>query len=298
MGSSYDIEDGVGRFTAMRIEFSKPPAEKKDRREAGKLRRVSIERYGLCDSETPAIWCPILGKFCEPPLITAGHIVPRSLGKSIVDYLFGEAMSQFVDEPQNVLAMNIYLERQFDQYAFVLVPVDPSEVPLRRWNIIVIKDDHRDESLGLEQPTLGDIDGRELKFRNEQRPMSRFLHFHFLTALIIVHQQDPTGRKKIEELAAKRHFAGFEKWMRTAPIIRLVGESGERAPELVRLLVETEHHYPGQFSETADDLGEAEKEEMTRRLRLSLYENPRVRDLQPPYDDQSRDEDDEESDDE
>ncbi|KAG6021638.1 hypothetical protein E4U19_005569, partial [Claviceps sp. Clav32 group G5] len=79
--------------------------------------------------------------------------------------------------------MSKRIEAWFDNYHLVIVPVDATENPITRWRTDVISPSimnakYSGEFRGHE------LDGRELTFHNEKRPVSRFLYFHFFMALV------------------------------------------------------------------------------------------------------------------
>lgn len=84
-----------------------------------------------------------------------------------------------MDSPASSLLLYSDLKRCFDEYRFVIVPVNPSESPVTRWKVDIISSDIKDEVQWIER-----FDGRELKFRNGNRPDARFLSFRFMLILI------------------------------------------------------------------------------------------------------------------
>ncbi|KAI1813408.1 hypothetical protein GGS20DRAFT_553439 [Poronia punctata] len=153
------------------------------------FRRDALQYYN-CLGQTEGniekrIWCQVSHRWLQALRTTkAAHIVPHFLDLSELGPLLFGSRSDDLYGPGNTLIMASALERWFDKYLFVIVPVDKT-VPIRRWKTELI-----DKS--IEKSTYCDYDdafgcelhGKELKFRSENRPVSRFLYFHFVMALV------------------------------------------------------------------------------------------------------------------
>ena len=68
----------------------------------------------------------------------------------------------------------------------VIVPVDSTEEPLQRFQLVVLDKSIRKDSMvsGKNHPTAGELDGKEFQFRTPDRPALRFLYFKFLMSML------------------------------------------------------------------------------------------------------------------
>ncbi|KAG6087021.1 hypothetical protein E4U15_000202 [Claviceps sp. LM218 group G6] len=135
------------------------------------------------EKRSDQVWCHVSGNWFHEDDIKAAHIVPYFLDfEGVGQLLFGER-AQSLDRAGNALLMSRRIERWFDNYHLVIVPVDVTENPTTRWRTDVISP----SIMGAQYNGLfcaSELDGRELTFHNEKRPVSRFLCFHFFMALV------------------------------------------------------------------------------------------------------------------
>ncbi|KAG6117167.1 hypothetical protein E4U14_008051 [Claviceps sp. LM454 group G7] len=129
------------------------------------------------EKRSDQVWCHVSGNWFHGDDIKAAHIVPYFLDfEGVGQLLFGER-AQSLDRAGNALLMSKRIERWFDNYHLVIVPVDVTENPTTRWRTDVISPSF----MGAQYNGLlcaSELDGRELTFHNEKRPVSRFLCFH------------------------------------------------------------------------------------------------------------------------
>lgn len=129
------------------------------------------------------VWCHVSGRWFHKDDIKAAHIVPFFLDfESIGEVLFGER-AQSLGRAGNALLMSNRIKGWFDTYHLVIVPVDVTEEPITRWKTEIISPSIMNEKYNG-QFRVSELDGKELTFHNEKRPVSRFLYFHFFMALV------------------------------------------------------------------------------------------------------------------
>ncbi|KAK1779621.1 hypothetical protein QBC45DRAFT_325613 [Copromyces sp. CBS 386.78] len=135
----------------------------------------------------------------------------------VLKHLFGERAGE-IGSPTNCLLLEDQLEGWFDKYQFVIVPVDPSEVPITRWK---------------DQPKAKDtLDQRELVFLNHNRPASRFLFFRFMLALIRIRQLKRTGWEDVwARYRTNKPFATPGRYTRTGMLLAMAAHNEITAPE-------------------------------------------------------------------
>jgi HNH endonuclease len=155
--------------------------------------RTDVESYYVGAGEYHGLsgghmWCHISGLWEYNENVKAAHIVPFFLDMDkLTEILFG-SQSESLDKAGNALLMSNRIESWFDKYQLVVVPVDPMEVPITRWRTDVISSDIENteyhKAMDGKAFVGKDLDGKELAFLGEKRPVSRFLYFHFVMALV------------------------------------------------------------------------------------------------------------------
>lgn len=130
-----------------------------------------------------ATWCHIMGKWLHSSLVKTAHIVPFFLNhKDTTEALFGDRATS-LKKPGNALFMLSVLKGFFDEYKLVILPVDATETPITRWKM-EMTDSRLGPNFVQADLQMKSLDGKELQFKNNNRPCSRFLYFRFLMALI------------------------------------------------------------------------------------------------------------------
>jgi hypothetical protein len=140
------------------------------------------------DEDEDDLWCPILKEYATPPYRTAAHIVPYSIGYDNAGYLFGEPSrgAEFIWSMSNGLIMDYALKIHFDAGDFVLVPILTEHGKPSRWQFILMNDKLRTCKIYVHcrYKEIGELDGTELEFKNDNRPAHRFLYYHFVSTLL------------------------------------------------------------------------------------------------------------------
>ncbi|KAK2012214.1 hypothetical protein LZ32DRAFT_605663 [Colletotrichum eremochloae] len=116
------------------------------------------------------------------------------------------------------------LKEWFDRYLIVIVPFETGKTPItpiRRWRVDVVSSDIRN-SVYFNGQTGEKLDGKELKFLNNNRPVARFLYFHFIMALIRIKN---TNRPNWQDVWARyyetRPFPTPGPYMRKSMLLAL-----------------------------------------------------------------------------
>jgi hypothetical protein len=125
--------------------------------------------------------------------------VPYFLGKlsdELAEILFGP-QAQSLQRAGNALLLSNQVKKWLDTYHLVIVPVDTSEVPIMRWKVDIISPDIMNYICSGGARSVKDLDGRELTFLNKKRPVSRFLYFHFIMALVRIKDVERQGWRDV-----------------------------------------------------------------------------------------------------
>ncbi|KAG6123845.1 hypothetical protein E4U12_000574 [Claviceps purpurea] len=181
-----DIRRG-GVSTCILAIYSKSDGVGKPEKRPKNWRRDVLQYYngnGVDhEKRSDQVWCHVSGNWFHEDDIKAAHIVPYFLDfEGVGELLFGER-AQSLKRAGNALLMSKRIEGWFDNYHLVIVPVDVTENPITRWRTDIISP----SIMGAQYNGLlcaSELDGRELTFHNEKRPVSRFLYFHFFMALV------------------------------------------------------------------------------------------------------------------
>ena len=259
--------DSNHAFVATLLALYKGPHEKRKRSKKvqTQLKRSSIATYNA-DQGAPQneLWCCVTRGYHHEPYVRASHIVPWTLDPAVVDYIFGYGSAARMDTPDNCLLLHEYIERAFDNGNLVLLPVDANERPLRRWKVQVTNDSAWNRKI-FSPMTLGDLNGRELAFKNDARPGARFLYYHFvMTLLRNKTNRQPGWEKYCVQLPTGRPFATMGRYMRHSMLLALAKSAGDLSPEAeeeVRLL----NGGGGLTFQEPQKLAEVEENEVARR---------------------------------
>lgn len=191
-------------------------------------RRDALTYYnGVMDTKhSRIVWCHISGEWRDTDNIKTAHIVPHFMDVgSISKILFGDR-AESLEKAGNSLLLSNTLKGWFDSYHIVVVPVDADETPITRWKTVVISPSIRKSSYYLGE-TAEHIDEKELTFRNEKRPVARFLYFHFIMALIRIKDLKRTGWEDAwAKFYTQRPFPTPGRYMRKSMLFALATHFG------------------------------------------------------------------------
>lgn len=144
------------------------------------------------DTGSTRRWCSVLACWLPRDEVKCAHIIPFSWNTKDMAYMFGG------DEPpltskRNGLSLQTKIEQAFDDCWVTIVPVDSVECTPTRWKILLLNTSQANKTFfcdmsrgaadtGQEYWRWQDIDGRELKFLNDNRPARRFLYMRYALA--------------------------------------------------------------------------------------------------------------------
>jgi HNH endonuclease len=192
--------------------------------------REDVEDYYLGAGEDHGkeeglTWCHISGTWNLSANVKAAHIVPFFLNMDkLSEILFG-TQSDSLEKGGNALLMSNTIEPWFDKYLIVVVPVDPKEEPITRWKTEVLSSDIKNmlcTVVDRKRYTGRELDGKELVFIGKARPVSRFLYFHFIMALVRIKDLERRGWQDIwARYYQRRLFPTPGNYMRKAMLLAL-----------------------------------------------------------------------------
>jgi hypothetical protein len=225
--------DGSGIAECLLILYRKSDGQGKNKlRKRPSHWRSDVEDYYLGAGEDHAkkgglTWCHISGSWHPSANVKAAHIVPFFLDMDkLSEILFG-TQSDSLEKGGNALLMSNTIEGWFDKYLVVVVPVDPKEEPITRWKTEILSSDIKNtvcavSITGGKVYTGQELDGKELVFRGKKRPVSRFLYFHFIMALVRIKDLERRGWQDIwARYHQRRPFPTPGNYMRKAMLLAL-----------------------------------------------------------------------------
>jgi HNH endonuclease len=266
--------DSEGAFVSALLHLYKDPNVSKKRSSTAQsdMRKNTIAMYNALATEKDIdggnagpswLQCLISGEFRPKEEIKAAHIVPASLGPELVDYIFGNGTGSRLFSADNCMMLYHGLEKAFDSGNFVIVPMDPTEKPIRRWKTVLVNQGSRNQKIGL--PSLGSLgllDEREIKFPTYHRPAARFFYYHFLVSLLRCrYYQQPGWQEVWQKLKTSQPWPTPGRYLRESMLLCLArATDSEISDDTIEKLIQ-EHTFS-----TTDRLSDDEEEEIVRRM--------------------------------
>ena len=209
--------DSKGAFVYTLLALYKDPynSQKSSSHIQSQMKEASMKVYGVREGSPikGKIWCSISRNYFDQRNVGAAHLVPHALGPELVDYIFGSGSGSRLDKSDNCMLMHFTVEQAFDEGSFVLVPVDVSESPILRWRVQMTNLAAIDTEMGYR--LLRELDGKEVVFKNSNRPASRFLYYHFVVTLLRNKRNRQPGWENFSaELPTGKPFATMGRYMR------------------------------------------------------------------------------------
>jgi hypothetical protein len=165
---------------------------------------------------TTEIWCPIYRDWQPFKKIKAAHLVPFKIGYQTMGDLFGEEGRghELMWSMGNGIMMHQDFEEAYDEHTFCLLPIEKPGQP-DGWKLVLIDEEKRYQKVnGLQVWDF--YDGRELEFRNDQRPSRRFLYFHYFLCIYRAMQERKKGWQKSRDKSVTRTL-----WATPGPYLRV-----------------------------------------------------------------------------
>ncbi|KAL8774780.1 MAG: hypothetical protein Q9209_000719 [Squamulea sp. 1 TL-2023] len=242
-----------------------PDTEARSKSVQSAMRAAALEVYkphlGAPDDGQGRLWCPIAKDYFMPSSMKTAHIVPNSLGPELVDYLFHPGSSSRLHTADNALFVYRDVETSMDNGNFVILPVDATEKPIKRWKIQMTNNAAANSDMG--RKTLKELHGTELIFKTDARPAARFLYYHFvITLLRNKRNRQPGWEQYLKELPTGRPFATMGPYLRRSMLMVLARHATDLSKEEEsRIMGDGEETY-----EEEEKLAESEEVEVARRI--------------------------------
>jgi hypothetical protein len=219
-----------------------------------RFREQLIQSYSAVNPDEAGgddeLWCHILNKWCYKDTVKAAHIIPYKGGPELMDALFGRepGTESELFSPLNGLLMSVAAEAKFDNHSLVIVPNledtataaqihDWHESSERGYKIRVVnpKSQEMQKRIGgeLSKRTI-DLDHQVIKFKSSFRPRSRYLYFHYLTAMLKTAWTFGDLSDALEHELGKRYWATPGPYLRGRFLKAFVTEVGDVFEPVVR----------------------------------------------------------------
>ncbi|KAK0721131.1 hypothetical protein B0H67DRAFT_213043 [Lasiosphaeris hirsuta] len=195
------------------------------------------------------------------------RIVPFFLDSDdIGENLFG-SRAPSLRRVGNALLLLGKIKKWFDIYHLLIVPVNTKETPITRWKVNVISSDIQNLSYSRPEDITRDLDGKELKFNNDKRPVSRFIYFHFIMALIRIKDVKRQGWQDVwARYYQQRPFPTPGNYMRQSMLLALATHFGTAEMNVVKSWI-ADHGFDSPLMLSDDESAEA-----ARRVHLAVDE--------------------------
>jgi HNH endonuclease len=183
-------------------------------------------------------WCNVIGAWLPSNAVTCAHIVPFSFNTEDMAHMFGS------DEPpltsmRNGLSLQKRIEEAFNNCWVAVVPVDSVESNPIDWKIILLNTAEKDNVFFGDQFNQTsqktwrwrDIDGRKLRFLNNNRPARRFLYMRYTLAWL--HAEARLWNFK-EKVPAGEVWASSNKpngYLRKSILVAMGKKTGDKLPK-------------------------------------------------------------------
>ncbi|KAI0152697.1 hypothetical protein GGR57DRAFT_513596 [Xylariaceae sp. FL1272] len=180
--------------------------------------------------------------------VRAAHLVPHSFGEDLLVAIFGANVKGELSTPYNGLLLSPTVETAMDDGAIAAVPDiadDPSPKEVKIWENTEPKNykwrvmDPESEALdwlviapSASYPNglrVRQLDGRQLSFKNENRPRARYLYFLFVVAQLRQawrhdFRQDPS--KVLKNQLGKGFWATKGRYLQRGFLLSMADEIG------------------------------------------------------------------------
>ena len=172
----------------------------------------------------------------------AAHIVPYSLPPAAIDYICGSGTGSRQFSWENGLLLTHALERHLDKGDVVIMPL-PGSCEARATRFVLRIAVHELENApviaGLEkETTLGDIDGKELQFRNNRRPMLRFLYWRYIISMLGNQRNRPDfAWQRYDTLKSATPWMTLRPYLRKGVLLTMAKEAGCMDDERTSLII-------------------------------------------------------------
>ncbi|KAL2867170.1 HNH endonuclease signature motif containing protein [Aspergillus lucknowensis] len=210
------------------------------------FREEMLRDYESLDEHGNA-WCPVLGGYLSPQLVTASHLFPYKAGQDAMDAIFGRIRPAELFSSRNGLILSAAVEKCFDSGVIVIVP-DLPERPTKSMLECWVNKEVRDYKLRIIDRTWAhmehfvdgkrkwkDLDGKKLEFKGSFRPEARYVYFHYCQQILRRSWRAGPSRAalSLQDEIGKPFWGTPGKYIRKNMLRALMEEVGHEADDLL-----------------------------------------------------------------
>jgi hypothetical protein len=224
----HDEDSLLGALQRLIFFFPKSPRKSKDQT---LMKRKTIELYGLkapgtMECHDDVYWDVVAGQYLPRDNMVCAHIMPRSIANQVVNFVCGPGTADDLDTYTYALCLPKAVEKAMDNGEVIIVPVDPTEVPVKRFVLRLALSGPGDAKAYWTSPTsyvrVKDLDGRELVWPNDLRPKLRFLYFRWIYSMTINHvYKKHLVVPNFDELKTKEAWMTVGPWLRKSVLLEM-----------------------------------------------------------------------------
>lgn len=116
-------------------------------------------------------------------MIGSFQFFPYRLGEDIMKRFFGTRSANELYSPGNGLLMDKRIRQYFYEFSIVIVPIDAPTNGC--WRTVVLDKRLLKEHISEGSPqTFAAIDGKQVTFKGNARPVARYAYFHYAVAIM------------------------------------------------------------------------------------------------------------------
>ncbi|KAL3455715.1 hypothetical protein BJX64DRAFT_281870 [Aspergillus heterothallicus] len=193
------------------------------------------------------VWCPVLGKYFAPDMVTASHLFPWRPGQDGMDAMFGRIRPSELFPSRNGMMIATVIEKQLGKGVLAIVP-DLPERPTKTMLSCWAEREIRDYKIRLIDPEWAgrnhfidgnmmfkDLDGKKLVFKGNFRPAARYLYYHYCAQIIHRSWRKPSveATPLLEEELGKPFWGTPGPYIRANMLRAVMEEVGHDAGDLL-----------------------------------------------------------------
>jgi hypothetical protein len=195
------------------------------------MKKKTIEMYDLqapreMKHRDGMYWDVVVGKYLSKENMVCAHIVGRAFPSQVVNFVCGPSTADELDTYVNAFCLQKRVQKAMDRGELVIMPLDPYEVPVKRFVLRLALTGVGDAFCYGRQygnlTTLKELDGRELQFENGLRPILTFLYFRWIHTVAINHMyRQQRLSANFDQLKTKHAWMTVGPWLRKSVLLQM-----------------------------------------------------------------------------
>ena len=160
----------------------------------------------------------------------AAHLILYALPPEAVDYICGLGTGSRQFSWENGLMLHNRLEKHLENGDIVTLPVQNSDTRPTEFIMKIAVSAVADTAIDCHRSTivtLEDLDGKKLEWKNEKRPMLRFLYWRYITSMLGNRKNQPDQAKAYyDQLKSAEPFVTLKPYLRKGVLLTMAREAG------------------------------------------------------------------------